>query len=532
VSAPQSALDDVTVIIPIGRHGNRYWLKQALGSFPKGTKYLLMENDGELAAAKNAGVEAAGTEFVCFFDADDVALPRYLETMRAYAWNADVVYPTMVLADADLKPLGLHEAWPFCPHRLMDFNYVSGSSLARRTKVLEAGGFDPDLPVWEDWDLWVRMCRRGARFKPAPEARMVYRQHPSSRSFAEVDTVAIRKRIVGDPDPALDYRATFYNQATPATTYVRCQLPARYLPGMVRQDALVYEGPGTSYFPHHRGKAAVIQFPGDKTWALMGSVMQTAGLRVLVEVDDDYLTNPGKKILKRSGWALKIRDATSSRQGHRWIAEHADGVIVTTPWLADRYRKVNRNVYVCPNGVDPPDWPEPAKPEDGVFRILWAAALSHDEDVPLIARAFEWASRQKGVEVHVAGIDPKWSFRHWLVPWLHDLDAYRMLFQNYDVAVAPVRQTLYGMARSDLKALESAMGGCALILSDVPPYQSWRDGENCLKAADARGFYRAVRHLVEHRDEARQLGAAAREYVLRERTAEAQIDRWKEAIEG
>jgi len=38
------------------------------------------------------------------------------------------------------------------------------------------------------------------------------------------------KRLHGrEEEPKLD--ASFYHQGTPATTYVRCQLPARYLPG-------------------------------------------------------------------------------------------------------------------------------------------------------------------------------------------------------------------------------------------------------------------------------------------------------------
>ena len=76
------------------------------------------------------------------------------------------------------------------------------------------------------------------------------------------------------------------------------------------------------------------------------------------------------------------------------------------------------------------------------------------------------------------------------------------------------------------------MGGAAAILSDVAPYSLWADGENCLKAKDAGGFFKQVKHLVANRDEARQLAAAAKEHVLRERTTEAQIGLWREAVEG
>ena len=520
-----AAPEDVTALVPFKKDGNKEWLAQAIGSFPEGTKYLVLENDGELAEAKNEGMRQADTEFVQFFDADDIALPDFLENLRFLAWNADVVYPTMILVSEDLEEnLGTHLAFPFCGNRLQDLNFVSGSSLVRREKALEVGGFDPSLPVWEDWDLWVRMYRAGAHFKPCEQAQMFYRQHPASRSQQMVDIEEVRKRIVGDPDPALEYKATFFSQATPATTYVRCQLPAKYLPGKVLQT---YAG---SQMPVQRGDTAIVEYPGDKENALMARLLQQGGLRYLVEVDDNYLINPGKKVLERSSWGMKVKDKPLSRDGHRLIVKHADGVIVTTPWLANCYRKVNPNVYVCPNGVDPPDWPEPKKPDDGILRILWAASPSHDTDIPLVSRALEWASRQKDVEVYVAGLQTGWRFAT-PIPWLPDLDAYRRIFQGFDIGVGPILQTPHGMGRSDLKALEYAMGTVCPVVSDLAPYDPWTDGENCLKAKDAKGFYQAIRRLIENRDEVKQLASAAREYVLKERTAEAQRHYWLEAIE-
>jgi glycosyltransferase involved in cell wall biosynthesis len=114
--------------------------------------------------------------------------------------------------------------------------------------------------------------------------------------------------------------------------------------------------------------------------------------------------------------------------------------------------------------------------------------------------------------------------------WEHDLGAYRTRFQAFDIGVAPVKPTPHSLGRSDLKALEMAMGLCAPILSDVACYEEWTDGENCLKAKDAKGFRKALQHLIQNPDEAKQLAAAAREYVLRERKIEDEIHAWEEAI--
>jgi glycosyltransferase involved in cell wall biosynthesis len=69
-----------------------------------------------------------------------------------------------------------------------------------------------------------------------------------------------------------------------------------------------------------------------------------------------------------------------------------------------------------------------------------------------------------------------------------------------------------------------------LVLSDVAPYDLFTDGENCLKAKDARGFYERIRHLVQNRDEVKQLAAAARKYVTEERLITQQIHKWEEAV--
>jgi hypothetical protein len=392
----------------------------------------------------------------------------------------------------------------------------------------------------------VRIYRAGGRFKPCPQAMMFYRQVEGSRNKLTADTPPdfienLRKDIIGiPPDPLDEVKATFYSQPTPGPTYVRCQLPARYLPGIVRQDPLVNFGPeGEVEFPEHRG-AAIMQFAANKVLAVMLEHMRLGGIRTLIEVDDDYLIDPGKRILARSQWGLEIGDEMNTRDGHIAVVRRADGVIVTTDYLAEQYREFNDNVYICPNSVDPVDWPEPEKPNDGILRIAWFASHAHETDVPLITRAFEWASKQKDVEVYIAGLNPavsfnkairlRWrSFKFGWLPWFDDLDAYRASFSRFDVGVAPVLPTEHGLGHSDLKMLEIAMGESFGICSAVAPYAWWKD-KPCLMAADAGDFLKHIQWAVANRDEVRRLAKEARELVLRERTTEAQIHLWEEAV--
>lgn len=537
-------MPDTTILLPIHRdRGNRDWLKQAINSFPKGTPTLVLENDGEVVEALNAGLEAAKTEFVVAFGADDIALPGFIDWLETYSFNADVVYPTMILCSEDLKtPLGEHAAHPFCPMRLMELNYIAGPSLVRRKKALEVGGYRDK--GFEDWDLWVRIYRAGGRFKPCPEAKLLYRQVENSRR-RERNVAEIRPGIIGTPDPVEQVKATFYSGATPATTYVRCQLPARALPGIVRPDlSYITDGDEIRFHEHHG--AAVFQFGGTKHTAVTSAALREAtGCKVLIEVDDNYLINPGPRILSRQQWGLKIGDKPQTRDGHRWIVQWADGVIVTTEHLAAAYRQLEAHpargkkpdVYVCPNGVDPADWPYPLKPVDDVLRIVWFASQSHEDDIGIITRGFEWASRQPGVQVWVVGLNPqatlkfkqRWRFPYGQVGWVHDLDRYRHLFQKYDVGVAPVSRNPVGLGRSDLKMLEYSAGEVFGICQDAAPYDWWKD-KPCLQARSSEDFLKYIKWAVSNREEVRALAKEARALVFKERTPYAQRHMYEEAV--
>ncbi len=529
-SVRPSSLADVTVLIPVARDGNRDWLRQAVESFPRGTRYLVLENDGDVGGALNDGARATDTEFVYPFGADDIAGPGMLEFLVDLAWDADVVYPTMRLVDADLKHnLGEFTAGAFCRHRLQRKNFVTGSSLIRRSALLDVGGFR-ELETLEDWDLFVRMERNGARFKPAPETFFFYRQVPGSRNRSSQRSLAEwRQEIVGAVEPVL---ATFYYQATKATTYWRCQVPSRYLPGQCLQHAELGRHDDENApldFGDQEG-AAVFQFAADKLRAFIAGVaMPREGIRVLVEVDDNYLDRSDNITRQRAGWSLNIGESAHTMQGHRWIVGKADGVICSTRRLAEVYAEVNPNVYVCRNSIDLSDWPEVPKPDDGIFRIGWFASRSHERDWRLVRSALSWASRQPGVQVVTMGYEPPYTFNRLQHPWSEDLGVYRRLMAQLDVGVCPVLSTGWADCRSDVKALEYAMSGALPVMSNVAPYEDWRDGPG-LFAHSEKAWADQIKWCVRNRDEVRALAAEAKAYVMGERLIGHEIPRWREAV--
>ena len=121
---------------------------------------VLQESTPGSCAARNCGLRATRSEWIMFFDSDDLMTPDYVEQYAlAISRNphADLFVTRLQLSDKN----GIHQL-AFIPHDIFA-NHIIHSMLstqryiARRKHFIEAGCWNRNTPTWDDWELGIRM---------------------------------------------------------------------------------------------------------------------------------------------------------------------------------------------------------------------------------------------------------------------------------------------------------------------------------------------------------------------------------------
>jgi glycosyltransferase involved in cell wall biosynthesis len=331
-------------------------------------------------------------------------------------------------------------------------------------------------------------------------------------------------------------KTLFLSRGSTAVAWYRCALPALALD----MDWVCYDGaePPHTNLVWGRTQAeltfadiatydvVVVQQPRGRAWLNAIREWQQRGIVVLYEIDD---------------WVRGIRKMDDHDFAHKFdrgVVEDmelcmraADGMIVSTEWLAERYRSLNANTHVCRNGLDLKRYAL-TRPQRENVTIGWAGATGHKNSFRPWLDAVAGVMRQRPQTCFVSigqkfanALVPEFGPERALsVPWA-PFDTYPAAMTLMDIALAPAGQSNFYRGKSDLRWLEASALGIPLI-ADPAVYPEIEHGVTGFHVASPADVREQILNLVDDRELSERVGAAAKAHVTEHRSAQVAAQQW------
>ena len=228
--------------------------------------------------------------------------------------------------------------------------------------------------------------------------------------------------------------------------------------------------------------------------------LQARGTYVICDLDD-YWILPSGHVSKKA--------ADQFRRQSIEALMYADEVWVTHKHLGSYVDKLNANWYVIPNALDPNEaqW-QPKKEYQN--RIGWAGGITHFGDLMLTKDA--WCD----VVPTVCGFsnEKEWvrladNFKANYVEAM-DVYNYGMLYETFDIAIAPLEDNIFTRCKSNLKIIEAGMKGLPIFVQNIHPYTD--DAEGIFKVDEWDAAIKKARNMEP--EEIQKYGGLLRSFVL------------------
>jgi glycosyltransferase involved in cell wall biosynthesis len=251
-------------------------------------------------------------------------------------------------------------------------------------------------------------------------------------------------------------------------------------------------------------------------------MLKSLGIITIIDIDDYWM--PGKE--------HPIHDIIRQNKINEKIVEnlkHPDYVTTTTSIFASELKKINKNVEIFPNAIDPsePQFNEPTEQSDKI-RVGWLGGSSHLHDLMLLEGMVSKLSPiQDKIQYVVCGFDtrgtiteinkqtgeqkqrpiqphetvwakyeeiftnkyqiitpeykifldkyveedyPNLQNENYVRVWTRPVDSYARNYSNFDISLAPIKNHIFNRMKSQLKVIEAGFYKKALIASNIGPY--------------------------------------------------------------
>ncbi len=335
---------------------------------------------------------------------------------------------------------------------------------------------------------------------------------------------------------------------------VRCLLPLQANGWDGDQTSIVFD----RRTPEDKAKAAldadVIVFhrPDHPSKLELAKKLKQAGKKIVFDNDDTVKDDGGFKFnefLNKERFEKGM--ATLNNTIDSFIKE-ADLCTCSTEFLAEEYRKLNPNVEVLPNCIDPFYFDKPKRNNNGKFRIGIVGSIAITADIEVVKPIVEALHKKDDIEIVMFSMPPqkqdkitrelyKDEYEFWesvniewhpFVPMEEYYDKLNDL--RLDVMIIPRADNYFNRCKSNVKFLEASMFEIPVIAQGFPdnnsPYErNPDDAKHMIIVKDNSKWVDEILKLKDNKELRLEIGRKAREYVLENYDIEKNAHKWEEA---
>jgi len=251
-------------------------------------------------------------------------------------------------------------------------------------------------------------------------------------------------------------------------------------------------------------------------------ILNSMGIITICDIDDYWSPTKEHPLYE----VIKQQKINEKIMGNLKVSKY---VTTTTEIFADEIKKLNPNVEIFPNAIDPsePQFNEPTLDSDRV-RVGWLGGSSHLHDLMLLdGMVSKLSNIQKDIQYVLCGFDTRgmmteinqqtgeqkkrpikphetvWyeyekivtnnysivspeykkhlelfsetqfsgeESESYLRVWTKPVTSYARNYSKFDISLAPIKQHIFNKVKSQLKVIEAGFYKKALIASDFGPY--------------------------------------------------------------
>lgn len=337
-----------------------------------------------------------------------------------------------------------------------------------------------------------------------------------------------------------------------------CYVPRCLLP----LQANGFDGDQTSIIPENntpenKSKAAqdadiiVFHRPEHPGKLELAHHLKSIGKKIVFDNDDTYKDLDGMKFNEYMNEERVTRGIAKVNSTIDAFIAEADLVTTSTEFLAEEYRKLNPNVFVLPNCIDPFYYDEPLRNENGKIRIGITGSVAVSGDLEVLIPILKHYQKNKEVELVVFSLPPNGNdsiarklykeeyeiFDSLDIEWQPFVSAHeypqKLNSLKIDIMIIPRKDSYFNRCKSNIKFLESSLLEIPCIAQGFSdgksPYQDPKDAEHMIIVTDNSQWIPEIDKLIADKPKRLEMGRKAREYVVERYSIENNANKWVEA---